>query len=322
MVHRLVILSLTIMISARIVGATPAANNDAFWKTFHEGKAQVNGFDMHYVIGGKGDLLVLLHGWPQTWYEWRKVMPVLAQHYTVLAPDLRGLGDSGAPPSAIAFDKNTLASDVSALVKKLGFDKAVVIGHDWGGVVAFDYAFSYPDSVKKLAIIEVTPPDASLEQAPGLRRTGFVPWHFSFHLVKDVPEMLVKGKEREYLTYFYRVFGGPGSATEAQITKSDLDEYVRTYSRPGAMANGFEYYRAVFKDIDNTELFRSKAKLAMPVLAVGGQYSFGAFVEQSLKPFAANVHGKVIANAGHWLAEQQPDELAKLLRDFIESTDK
>lgn len=319
MLRRVITAALAIAISGPTAGATAPAKDDVFWRTFREGRANVNGFDMHYVIGGKGELVVLLHGWPQTWYEWRKVMPSLAQHYTVLAPDLRGLGDSNGPRSSRAFDKKTLASDVFALVKNLGFDKAVIVGHDWGGVVAFDYAFSYPAAVKKLAILEVTPPDKSLEQMPALRRVGFVPWHFAFHVIKDVPEMLVKGREREYLTYFYRVFGGPGSATSAQITDGDLDEYVRTYSRPGVMANGFEYYRAVFTDIDNTEAFRSKPKLAMPVLGVGGQYSFGSFVESSLAPFAARVRGKVIANAGHWLAEQQPEELARLLREFIES---
>src|SRR5919108_3258925 len=200
--------------------------------TFYHHMASVNGIQLHYVIGGQGDPVVLLHGWPQTWYEWRHIMPVLAKNYTVIAPDLRGLGDSSKPVTG--YDGKTVAEDIHQLVAQLGFNNIFIVGHDVGAPVAFSYAAAHPSEVKSLVILDV--PITGLGSAINSTRL----WHVPFHMVRDIPETLVEGKEREYLTWFYRNY----SYNPDAITKEDIDEFVSHYSAPGRMRAGFEYYRA------------------------------------------------------------------------------
>ena len=155
---------------------------------------------LHYVTAGKGDPVVLLHGWPQTWYEWRRIIPALAERYTVIAPDMRGLGDSSKP--ATGYDKRTVAADIYQLVRKLGFEKIFLVGHDWGGPVAYAYACAHPGDVRKLVILDVAIPGAGLEKIPQATRRGGI-WHIAFHNVRDLPEALIAGRERTYLSWFY-----------------------------------------------------------------------------------------------------------------------
>jgi hypothetical protein len=158
--------------------------------TYSHHTASVNGIQMHYVIGGHGDPVVLLHGWPETWYAWRHVMPALAKNYTVIAPDLRGLGDSSKPLTG--YDGITIAEDIHQLVTQLGFKTIFLVGHDIGSFVAYPYAAAHPSEVKRLVIMEVPP--------PGFFPPGIVPWWFPFHQTPDVPEALVQGKEMTYLS--------------------------------------------------------------------------------------------------------------------------
>src|SRR6266851_3074817 len=139
---------------------------------------------LHYVTAGRGDPVVLLHGWPQTWYEWRKVIPALAERYTVIAPDMRGLGDSSKP--ATGYDKRTIADDIYQLVRQLGFERVLLVGHDWGGPVAYAYASAHPANVRKLVILDVGIPGAGLEDALAFRPTRNI-WHIQFHYVRDLP---------------------------------------------------------------------------------------------------------------------------------------
>ena len=191
---------------------------------------------MHYVTAGAGEPLVLLHGWPQTWYEWRAVIPALARRFRVIAPDLRGLGDTGRP--ADGYDKRTVAEDVYRLVRDhLGLTQICLVGHDWGGPVAFAYAAAHRDAVRRLAILDVTVPgDGTENLSQGGRR-----WHHGFHRTADLPEALVQGRERIYLSWFYRTF----SYRPDGIPEAAIDEYLRTYSQPGALRAGFAYYRAI-----------------------------------------------------------------------------
>src|SRR6187200_380526 len=162
--------------------------------TFSHSTASVNGIQLHYVIGGHGDPVVLLHGWPETWYEWHRVMPALAKNYTVIAPDLRGLGDSSKPLTG--YDGKTVAEDIHQLVGKLGFKTIFLVGHDIGTQVAYSYAAARPTEVKKLAVMELT--------IPGIVPAGRMPlWWVVFHQTPDVPEALVQGKEMFYLSWFY-----------------------------------------------------------------------------------------------------------------------
>ncbi len=268
----------------------------------------VNDARLHYVLAGRGEPVVLLHGWPQTWYEWRQIVPALAAKYTVIAPDMRGLGDSAKP--ATGYDKRTVADDIYKLVRHLGFERIFLIGHDWGGPVAYAYASAHPDDVRRLVILDVAIPAAGLEQIPQASRRGGL-WHISFHGVRDLPEALIAGRERTYLTWFYRTAYNPDAISEQAI-----DEYVRCYSAPGGLRAGFEYYRAIFDDIDHNKE-NAKRKLKMPVLALGGANGFGALTLHSMKSLAENVRGAVIERCGHWIPEERPDYLIDQLLPFF-----
>jgi pimeloyl-ACP methyl ester carboxylesterase len=270
--------------------------------TFSHHTADVNGIRLHYVIGGHGDPVVLLHGWPQTWYEWHKVMPALAKNYTVIAPDLRGLGDSSKPLSG--YDGNATAEDIYQLLSKLGLNQKIyLVGHDVGVLTAYSYAASHPNNVSKLVILDVPPlPPPGFEDCC---------WWFSFHQTPDIPEMLTAGKEREYLSWFYRFAYNPEAITEA-----DIDKYVASYSAPGGMRAGFEYYRAFPITLEQNR-DHANVKLPMPVLALGGEYSFGNAALTSMKSLATDVRGGIVPFSGHWIAEEQPEFLIDQLSSFF-----
>jgi pimeloyl-ACP methyl ester carboxylesterase len=269
----------------------------------------LEGVTLHYVTAGSGDPLVLLHGWPQTWYEWRRMMPELAQRYMVIAPDMRGLGDSSRP--ATGYDKQTIAADIRQLVHKLGFEQILLVGHDWGGPVAYAYACSHPAEVRRLAILDVTIPNETWERIPQITRRGGI-WHLAFHSVRDLPEALIHGRERTYLSWFYRA----AAYNPAAITEAAIDEYVRCYSAPGALRAGFEYYRAIFTDIDHNKE-NAKIKLKMPVLALGGERGFRSAPLKCMKELAEDVRGGVVERSGHWIPEERPDYLITQLLEFF-----
>jgi pimeloyl-ACP methyl ester carboxylesterase len=237
-------------------------------------------------------------------------MPALAKNYTVIAPDLRGLGDSSKPPSG--YDGKTVAEDIHQLVTKLGFKTIFLAGGDVGALMAYPYAAAHPTEVKRLAVWE----------APivGLTAPGRTPvWWFFFHQVPDLPEALVNGKEATYLSWFYNNL----AYNPAAITQAAINEYVSHYSAPGGMRAGFEYYRALPQDaIQNMNY--SKTKLPMPVLALGGGYSpaLGGnlttpIIAYSMKLAAQNVQTVIVPNSGHWIAEEQPVRLVTLLSNFF-----
>src|ERR671929_525010 len=277
--------------------------------TFSHHTTSVNGIQMHYVIGGHGDPVVLLHGWPETWYAWHKVMPALAKNYTVVVPDLRGLGDSSKPPTG--YDGKTLAEDIHQLVGKLGFKTIFLVGHDIGTQVAYSYAAAHPSEVKKLAVMELT--------IPGFAPAGRMPlWWVIFHQTPDVPEALVQGKEMMYISWFLHNL----AYNPAAITQADINEYVSHYSALGGMRAGFEYYRAIPQDAIQNENY-SKTKLTMPVLALQGGY-IPAFegnpntaAENGMKMLAQNVTGIIVPNSGHFIAEEQPQFVIKQLDNFF-----
>ena len=274
--------------------------------------ARLADISLHYVTAGAGDPVVLLHGWPSTWYEWRHVMPLLAPRHRLIVPDLRGLGDSSRPLDG--YDKKTVAGDLWQLLSgALGLTRWHLVGHDWGGPVAFALAAAHADAVRTLAIVDVTLPGIGPDISQGGKR-----WHHAFHMTPDLPEALVQGRERAYLTWFYQSFSWQRDAFGAD----DIDEYLRTYCQPGALRAGFAFYRNIPRDsADNRSLAESGFRLPMPVLAVGGARAEargrGSEPEESLKMIADDVRGAVIADCGHFVPEEQPDELAaRLLEHF------
>lgn len=265
---------------------------------------------LHYVVAGRGFPVVLLHGWPHTWYAWRHVIARLADRYMLIAPDLRGLGDSSRPMDG--YDKKTMAGDIWRLVAEtLGHKRFFLVGHDWGGPTAFALAAAHPEAVLRLAILDVVIPGDGGDFSQGGRR-----WHHGFHATPDLPEALTQGRERLYLSWFYQTF----SARPDAITEADIDEYLRTYTQPGAMRAGFGLYRALARDAeDNRERIASGGKLPMPVLAVGGAVGRGrgAEPEESLRRVAKNVRGVVVPDCGHMIPEEKPAVVAQLLSEFF-----
>lgn len=228
---------------------------------------------------------------------------------------MRGLGDSSRPLSG--YDKKTVAEDIWRLMaEQLGHQSFHLVGHDWGGPTAFALAAAHPDAVTKLAIVDVVIPGDGGDFSQGGRR-----WHHQFHMTPDLPEALVQGRERIYLQWFYDTFAYRAGA----INEAALDEFVRTYSQPGALRAGFAYYRALLQDAeDNAALLATGFRLSMPVLAVGGGVSYphgrgrGGDVEASLRRVATNVRSVVLPECGHFVPEEKPEELARLLFDFLD----
>jgi pimeloyl-ACP methyl ester carboxylesterase len=257
----------------------------------------VNGIRLHYVVGGQGDPVVLLHGWPQTWYEWHHIMPDLAKRYTVIVPDLRGLGDSSVPESG--YDGQTVAEDIHQLCKSLGYDRVAVAGHDLGMGVAYAWAATYPDEVRKLVVAESLL--AGVGEPPTASRSGEPLWHPAFHMVPGLAEQLVRGRERAYFSYFFKAFAHRPDA----VPDGDLEVAVDAYSRPGRLEAGFAHYRSMPECArQNAELM--KRKLTMPVLAVGGEACFGDLIGQQMALVADDVTTVTLEACGHWVTAEQP----------------
>jgi pimeloyl-ACP methyl ester carboxylesterase len=227
------------------------------------GYADIHGVRLHYLTAGKGPPVVLLHGCPETSYAWRHVIPRLAPHASLVVPDLRGLGFSSRPTSG--YEKHVIAADVAALMKMLGHGRYAVVGHDMGAVVAYALAATERATVSGLTAIDVMLPGAGFEEAMLDFTKGQGLWHYPFSMARDIPEMLVAGKERAYLSHFY----AGASANPDAISPADIDEYLRSYAAPGGMRAYFEYYRATPADIQFTRE-SSAQKLDIPVHVIGG----------------------------------------------------
>lgn len=284
------------------------------------GTAQLaTGVRIHYVTAGAGPrTIVLLHGYPQTWWEWRRVIPQLVQEgYRIVAPDYRGAGGSSKPSTG--FDKRTMAADIRALLHDhLGLHDAVVmVGHDIGMMVAYAFASSFPEAVSRLVLAEAPLPGTrAYDRLVAVSRLATAPmWHFFFHNAQDnLAEALTAGRERLYLQHFYdRLAFDP-----AAIGPADLDTYVHSFAKAGAMRAGFELYRAFDQDAaDNRAVLERSGRLDMPVLGLGGEASFFLpIAAEMLAEVAADVRVMPVARAGHWLAEENPDAVAGQILRF------
>jgi pimeloyl-ACP methyl ester carboxylesterase len=279
------------------------------------GRVMVNGVRLHYVKAGSGDPVILLHGVPKTHYHWRLLIPLLTPRYTVIAPDLRGLGDS--QHAATGYDMRTMAEDIAQLGTHLGYERFYLAGEDWGASAAYQLAANYPDRVRKLVYQENYLPGFGLVERTILTeenvRTYHWAWHANFYNVPDFPEFLIAGRERQYFTHFIR----HECHNPTAIVDDALDEYVRCYSAPGGLRCMFEIYRAILED-GRQNLESSRQRLEMPVLAVGSQHFIGPDNERQMRDVAKDVTG-VILPWGHQLAEECPGLLAaEYLKFFAE----
>ena len=268
--------------------------------------AEVNGVRLHYLIAGKGEPIVLLHGFAQTSHMWRPLMAKLAQTNTVIAPDLRGFGRSAAP--AGGYIKTEMARDVHALTEKLGYKHIKIAGHDIGLMVAYAYAAQNPDKVQKIALLDAFLPGVGDWKNVWLLRDL---WHFHFY--GEVPLKLVTGRERTYLEHFWNDFAAD---RKNSVPEADRRFYAREYARPGHMAAGMEVFRAFEKDADEFAGL-GKNKLPMPMLVLTGEKASGEFLIQQGRLVATQVEGVVIPGAGHWLMEEAPHQVLPKLVDFL-----
>ena len=275
---------------------------------FQHDYADVGEVRLHYVTAGAGPAVVLIHGWPQTWYMWRNQITELASRYRVISPDLRGLGDSSRPVGG--YDKKTLAQDIWQLVHGvLGEERIFVVGHDWGGPTAFALAAQHRDAVRRLAIFDAPVPGDGTPVMFANR------WHHGLHWELDFPEALTAGREDVYLGFFYRNWGARPDA----ISPEAEAEYLRTYRQPGAMRAGFNLYRATPQDVADNQSFLSRGKLKMPVLCYAGALGRGRgeAALESWRLVAENVQGGVLEDCGHWIPEERPDWVTAQLLSFF-----
>jgi len=267
---------------------------------------QVNGIKLNYLIAGKGDPVVLLHGYAETSHMWRPLFPGLVNAHTVIAPDLRGFGGSDAPESG--YTKKEMAQDIHALVKSLGYNKVRIVGHDIGLMVAYAYAAQYPAEVDRIVLMDAFLPGVGDWKSVWLLRDL---WHFHFY--GKTPLALVQGRERIYLEHFWNDFAADPAKS---ISQKDRKFYARAYARPGHMKAGMEVFRAFEKDSDDFAGF-AKTRLPMPMLVLSGEKAGGNFLIEQGKLVATNVEGVIIKGSGHWLMEEAPGQVIPQLVDFL-----
>jgi pimeloyl-ACP methyl ester carboxylesterase len=268
--------------------------------------ATVNGLKLHSLTAGKGPALILLHGYTQTSRMWRPIMPQLAEKFTVIAPDLPGIGDSEIPKNPV--DMKWAAARIHDLVQSLGVKKAEVVGHDIGLMVAYAYAAQFPQETEKLVLMDAFLPGIgeweSTYNSPQI-------WHFRFN--GPTPEALVAGRERIYFEHYWNDFAGDKTHS---IPEADRRAYTAAYSRRGRMRAGWAYFISFPKDAtDFAQL--AKTKLTMPVLVIGGEKSRGDALAREAKEVANDVQMVLLKGSGHWVLEERPKETVEALTKFL-----
>ncbi|APE38638.1 alpha/beta hydrolase [Nocardia mangyaensis] len=290
-------------------------NDPEFQNSFRHEFADVDGVRMHYVTGGSGTPVVLIHGWPQTWYGWWPIIPALAEHHTVYAVDLPGLGDSTGTPAG--YDKATLARYIHTLIaEQLGVRDAHIVGHDFGAAVAFQYAAQFPADTARLGYLDLPLPGPAIDAATYRAMS----WHIAFHSQPRVPEAVVGDDVRDYLALFYPqvAFGGTafgGTSNRSPFTEAEIDECARTYTRPETLTGGFELYRALDQDVRDTV---TTAPVRVPALLLTAQGQLDQ-VRATVAPMMTDiVRAADVPNAGHWLVEENPEFVTAELLRFLD----
>jgi pimeloyl-ACP methyl ester carboxylesterase len=263
----------------------------------------------HYVIGGRGEPLVLLPGWPQTWWAYNQVLPALAERYTVIAVDLRGMGGSAKP--ADGYDKKTMAGDVYELVRHLGYDKVTIAGHDIGAMVAHSFAVNHRASTKKVVLMDVGHPDESLYQQPLLVKPGhgISLWWFAFNQVQALPEKLIAGRSRYIVDYFMDAFPFDPSVIDERSRRI----YAKAYAGPDAIRAGNAWYQGFHQDIED---FATYPKITAPLLGLASEYSYD-FMKDTWAAQGTDVRVHKVPGTGHFLPEENPSAVISELTGFL-----
>jgi pimeloyl-ACP methyl ester carboxylesterase len=296
----LMLLSLFVFSSTRLLEA------HALPEAIVSRTAEVDGLKLRYLTAGHGPAVILLHGYTQTSRMWKPIIPQLAEKFTVIAPDLPGIGDSEIP--ADGLDMKAAAIRIHALAKSLGVEKARVVGHDIGLMVAYAYAAQFPAETEKLVVMDAFLPGVAgwedVYNNPGI-------WHFRFN--GATPEELVRGRERTYFEHFWNNFAADKTHS---LPEADRVAYAAAYARPGRMRAGWAYFVS-FQQAAKDFAALSQAKLTMPVLAIGGEKANGTLLGQQMKIVASDPTMVVLKNTGHWVLEEQPKETTDALIKFL-----
>lgn len=279
--------------------------------------ASVDDFRFHYLSAGRenANVVVLLAGFPQSSYAWREVIPGLANHFHIIAPDLPGQGDSDFP--ADGYDTDSIAQRVMALLQQLGITRFHLVGHDIGAWVAWSLASQFPHHVSQLVLLDGGIPGITLpESLPLADDNAWKTWHFAFHCVSDLPEALIAGREGIYLDWFFN----RKAANPRQIDAAARAEYLRLYQQPGALRAALAYYRAVDQSARQNRQRAQAGKLALPLLAVSADQGSIPDMATPLRAVAEQVTGAIIGECGHFIPDEQPEKLAEILTDFFQSS--
>lgn len=272
--------------------------------------AEVNGTTLHYVKGGEGKPLVLIPGWPETWWAYHKIMPLLASYYNVIVLDIRGMGTSAKPESG--YDKKNMARDVYELVQQLGFAKVSICGHDIGAHVAFSFAANYPELTAKLIMLDTPHPDETMYQLPMLPIPGLnytYPWWLAFNQVKALPELLLQGKMEIVIDWIFNSL----LINKASISEFDKEVYSHSYNSAEGIRSSNAWYQAFTQDIQDMKTYQ---KLTNPVLGLASNGSF-EMLKSALNRSAESYHIEQIENSGHFLLAEQPENLAQHILAFL-----
>lgn len=292
-----------------MAGASPAAAEvPPFPASFHTQEIATNGATIHVRVGGQGPAVVLLHGYGETGDMWAPMAADLMRDHTVVVPDLRGLGLSSKP--AGGFEKKTQAEDVAGVLDTLKIAKADLVAHDIGNMVGFAFAAQHPDRVRRFVLIDAPVPGVGPWEE--ILKNPLL-WHFRF----GGPDMerLVAGRERIYLDRFWNEF----SADPAHFDEASREHYAKLYALPGAMHSGFAQFAAFDQDaIDNRAFLAAHGKLTMPILALGGEKSFGPQMAVVMRAAATDVREGVVPASGHWIMEENPTATVALVRPFLD----
>lgn len=271
---------------------------------FKNTTAKVNGINIHYVIGGSGEPLLLIHGFGQNWYMWNRLLPELSKHYTVIAPDLPGLGESDKPDTG--YTKKQLAQDLHGLMQQLGYKTEYVVGHDIGLMIAYAYAAQFGPEVTKVALLDALLPGVE----PVWSKVRAQAWWFGFFAM-PASANVVAGKERVFLNGFWDVVGH----AQQTFTQEEKDEFIRAYSTSRSTYGAFQWFAAFNRDaLDNQQFM--KHKLTMPLLAMGSEYG-GSFLPEHCRLVAENVTSSIIKGAGHWIVQENTEQVQHDLLAFL-----
>ena len=299
--------ALLVIASVGLFGLLPtAAQVPPYPPSFRVQRIATNGTTLHVRVGGKGPAVVLLHGYGETGDMWSPLAAALVGDHTVVVPDLRGMGLSARPNAA--YDKKTQGHDVAGLLDALGIDRVDLVTHDIGNMVGYAFASEYPNRVRRFVLIDAPLP--GIGPWDDIVRSHAL-WHFSFW--GPDAERLMAGRERIYLDRFLNEF----SADPGKVTEGSREHYAALYAQPGAMHAGFSQFQAFDQDAIDNRAFVAAGKLTMPVLALGGEKSFGSTMAVVMRAAATDVHEAIVPGSGHWVMEENPDATVALVRGFL-----